>query len=97
MDAIEGDIFMFNPGLKIGQIIKNADIVEIFKCENMGGMRRSRTTNTMEKLVSLQERIDGRKNKVSVYYSRDGLFQKECSPRAGEFRCRICAGRCRWR
>ena len=29
MDAIEGDIFIFNPGLKIGQIIKNADIVGI--------------------------------------------------------------------
>lgn len=38
---------MFNPGLKIGQIIKNADIVEIFKCGNMGGMRPSRTTNTL--------------------------------------------------
>ncbi|KGF10914.1 HNH endonuclease [Peptostreptococcus sp. MV1] len=38
---------MFNPGLKIGQIIKNADIVGIFKCGNMGGMRRSITTNTL--------------------------------------------------
>lgn len=38
---------MFNPGLKIGQIIKNADIVGIFKCGNMGGMRRSKTTNTL--------------------------------------------------
>ncbi|WP_072470142.1 HNH endonuclease [Urinicoccus massiliensis] len=38
---------MFNPGLKIGQVIKNADIVEIFKCGNMGGMRRSKTTNTL--------------------------------------------------
>ena len=38
---------MFDPGLEIGQIIKNADIVEIFKCGNMGGMRRSRTTNTL--------------------------------------------------
>lgn len=37
----------FDPGLKIGQILKNADIVEIFKCGNMGGMRRSRTTNTL--------------------------------------------------
>lgn len=37
----------FDPGLKIGQIIKNADLVEIFKCGNMGGMRRSRTTNTL--------------------------------------------------
>ena len=38
---------MFNPGLSIGQIIKNADIVDTFKCGNMGGMRRSKTTNTL--------------------------------------------------
>lgn len=38
---------MFDPGLEIGQIIKNADIVEIFKCGNMGGMRRSKTTNSL--------------------------------------------------
>ena len=38
---------MFNPGLNIGQSIKNSDIVEIFKCGNMGGMRRSKTTNTL--------------------------------------------------
>ncbi|MCD8085383.1 MAG: HNH endonuclease [Clostridiales bacterium] len=38
---------MFEPGLAIGQILKNNDIVEIFKCGNMGGMRRSKTTNTL--------------------------------------------------
>lgn len=38
---------MFDPGLEIGQIIKNSDIVEIFKCGNMGGMRRSKATNTL--------------------------------------------------
>lgn len=38
---------MFNPGLEIGQILKNADIVEKFKCGNMGSMRRSKTTNTL--------------------------------------------------
>lgn len=38
---------MFNPGFSIGQIIKNADIVDTFKCGNMGGMRRSKTTNTL--------------------------------------------------
>lgn len=38
---------MFEPGLEIGQIIRNSDIVEIFKCGNMGGMRRSKTTNTL--------------------------------------------------
>lgn len=37
----------FDPGLKIGQVLKNADIVELFKCGNMGGMRRSRATNTL--------------------------------------------------
>ena len=38
---------MFNPGLSIGQILKNTDLVEKFKCGNMGGMRRSKTTNTL--------------------------------------------------
>lgn len=28
---------MFNPGLSIGQILKNSDIVDTFKCGNMGG------------------------------------------------------------
>lgn len=48
IDVERGRIaYMFNPGLRIGQIIKNADIVNIFKCGNMGGMRRSRTTNAL--------------------------------------------------
>ena len=38
---------MFNPGLSIGQILKNSDIVDTFKYGNMGGMRRSKTTNTL--------------------------------------------------
>lgn len=29
---------MFNPGLSIGQILKNSDIVDTFKCGNMGGI-----------------------------------------------------------
>jgi hypothetical protein len=37
----------FNPGLRIGQTINNAELVEIFQCGNMGGMRRSRATNTL--------------------------------------------------
>ena len=37
----------FEPGLSIGQILKNSDVVDIFKCGNMGGMRRSKTTNTL--------------------------------------------------
>lgn len=42
-----GDSVDFNPGLSIGEILKNADIVDIFKCGNMGGMRRSNKTNTL--------------------------------------------------
>ena len=38
---------MFDPELKIGEVLKNSDIVERFKCGNMGGMRRSKTTNTL--------------------------------------------------
>lgn len=38
---------MFDPGQKIGQIIDNSGIVEIFKCGIMGGMRRSKATNTL--------------------------------------------------
>ena len=38
---------MFNPHLDIGQCINNDDIRRIFKCGNMGGMRRSHTTGTL--------------------------------------------------
>ena len=44
---MKGDTTMFNPGLSIGQILKNTDLVEKFKCGNMGGMRRSKATNTL--------------------------------------------------
>lgn len=37
----------FNPCLSIGQTISNNDIVAIFQCGNMGGMRRSHSTNTL--------------------------------------------------
>ncbi len=33
---------MFDPGLSIGQVVENADVIEIFKCGNSGGMRRSK-------------------------------------------------------
>lgn len=38
---------MFDPKLNIGDILKNNDIVDLFKCGNMGGMRRSKATNTL--------------------------------------------------
>lgn len=38
---------VFHPGLKIGQILKNKNIVYTFKCRNMGRMRRTKTTNNL--------------------------------------------------
>jgi len=38
---------MFDPGIKIGEILKNSDIVEKFQCGNTGGMRLSKATNTL--------------------------------------------------
>ncbi len=38
---------MFNPKLEIGETLKNNDIVALFKCGNSGGMRRSKSTNTL--------------------------------------------------
>ena len=40
-------LHQFNPNLQIGQDISNAELTSIFKCGNMGGMRRSHATNTL--------------------------------------------------
>lgn len=37
--------------LSIGNVYTNQDITKIFKCGNMGGMRRSKQTNTLVILV----------------------------------------------
>lgn len=37
----------FIPSFKVGDIVSNAVLTETFKCGNMGGMRRSRTTGTL--------------------------------------------------
>lgn len=38
---------LFGPQLQIGQIISNSELSTIFKCGNMGGMRRSHTTEIL--------------------------------------------------
>lgn len=38
---------MFNPKLEIGQVINNATLMDVFKCSQQGGMRKSNTTNTL--------------------------------------------------
>ena len=47
---------VFDPNLRFGEIISNNKIVEIFKCGNMGGMRRSHITNS---LVLIMDHIKG--------------------------------------
>lgn len=47
IEPFKEDTELFDPGLRIGEILKNSDIVDKFKCGNMGGMRRSKTTNTL--------------------------------------------------
>lgn len=37
----------FNPGLYLGQVITNNELRQIFSCGLMGGMRRSKATNTL--------------------------------------------------
>jgi 5-methylcytosine-specific restriction protein A len=37
----------FTPGFQIGDTVTNEEIRNLFKCGNMGGMRRSNTTNTL--------------------------------------------------
>lgn len=37
----------FVPSFSIGSVVGNADIINGFKCGNMGGMRRSKQTNTL--------------------------------------------------
>ena len=37
----------FNPGLETGAELTNSELCELFQCGNMGGMRRSKRTNTL--------------------------------------------------
>lgn len=55
----------FDPGLKIGQVLSNKEIMEVFKCGNAGGMRRSKKTDTLvliadhTKMLYSNDWIDG--------------------------------------
>ena len=37
----------FNPGINIGDHLTNNELCQLFKCGNMGGMRRSKKTDTL--------------------------------------------------
>ena len=38
---------MFDPGIKVGTELTNEKMRKLFKCGNMGGMRRSKETGTL--------------------------------------------------
>ena len=38
---------MFDTKLKLGQVVDNKELMHIFKCGNMGGMRKSNKTNAL--------------------------------------------------
>ena len=40
-------LLSFNPGLVQGQVLSNDSMRKLFECGIMGGMRRSRSTNTL--------------------------------------------------
>ena len=37
----------FDPGLELGSVLTNKELSAAFKCSTQGGMRRSRSTNTL--------------------------------------------------
>lgn len=45
----------FDPGISTGKELTNNEMRELFKCGNMGGMRRSKKTGTLV-IISRDER-----------------------------------------
>lgn len=64
----------FNPELQTGDIINNSELMEIFKCSNSGGMRRSHETGTLVIVSDHTKAIyeDRWKNKI-FHYTGMGL------------------------
>ena len=72
----------FVPSLPINNIVENTDIINEFKCSNMGGMRRSRRTNTLViisfikvKLNCVGSPIRKYKRVTMVHLAKYGCFQ----------------------
>jgi len=59
----------FKPEINIGDIITNEELHNIFKCGNMGGMRYSKTTNTLVLISDMTKGFyqDGWKDGVLLY------------------------------
>lgn len=62
----------FKPSIEIGEVIKNNKIVEIFKCGNMGGMRRSKSTNTLVIITDHNKMYDDKWEGDVLHYTGMG-------------------------
>jgi len=62
----------FDPLLRIGQIIKNQHLVDIFKCSPQGGMRRSKRTNSLVLVSDRTKLYDDKKIGDIFYYTGMG-------------------------
>lgn len=64
---------MFSPGINIGDKLTNDDVRKVFQCGMMGGMRRSRKTNT---LVIISDETKGlyRHGKRTIFPLVMGVF-----------------------
>jgi 5-methylcytosine-specific restriction protein A len=58
----------FNPGIEVGQVIKNSELMEVFKCANRGGMRRSRATGTLVLITDSSTKLYKDKWRDGVIY-----------------------------
>lgn len=62
---------IFNPNIKIGQVIDNKQLMDEFLCSGQGGMRRSKRTNTLvliSKHVASKRKIYDDKQIDGIYY-----------------------------
>jgi len=64
---------MLDPGLSFGQVISNNILMNIFKCKNCGGMRRSIRTNSLVLIMDKTKKIyNDRRVKDRVYFTGMG-------------------------
>lgn len=59
---------MFDPGIQIGQVIRNDELTRIFKCGNMGGMRRSKKTNTLVIISDITKGLYNDHREGNIYF-----------------------------
>lgn len=67
------DLLMKIPGLVIGKSYSNKELMNMFKCSNAGGMRRSKRTNTLVLIYNHEEIYDDAWKGDVLHYTGMGL------------------------